>query len=129
MKHLSKLAVLIGAMTMLHSASACPNDTPECRIDKKAWAELMTTALPAAFCKADSVFMQCYEMTQAQCLEATLPAAQQCIDETALPDSWTKGDGRKWGAVIGSCTEDKLVKVVKLKNGKTSDCTIVKQQP
>lgn len=97
-----------------------------CDVDSAQWAKWMATALPAKLCEEDGRIMQCYAVTQAQCLEAALPIARQCIDSANLPSTFSKGDGSKFGRTIGSCTGSKLTDALPLKKGMTAQCLLQK---
>lgn len=123
MKKLPKLVGLILAIWFC-LASACPAENKGCTIDKKAWVSRINSYIPAEFCKTDSVFMQCYNVSQKRCIDLTLKLTNQCIakNEKNIPTVFEKGDSSKWGGEIGSCVGDKFTDILKLKRGKSESC-------
>ena len=111
------------------TANACPTQSPDCKIDSKEWQSSMKSAIPAYFCKEDSSFMQCYEMSQSKCLKLSLKITKQCIakNKKDFPLAFNKQDSQKWGSVIGGCAGDKLTDIVKLKKGKDASCGLEDQ--
>ena len=107
----------------LSPAFACTTDTAPCRIDKKAWVDLFSAALPAALCKENSPIMRCYSVSQAKCIDISLTVTKQCIQSIKIPDFLDKGDSKKFGEIIGGCAGDKLTNQIPLKKGIPADCT------
>jgi hypothetical protein len=105
-------------------AFACPAETKDCTMDKKVWTEKIDAFMPAEFCKADSPFIKCYDVSQTGCYEISVTVTQQCIAdyEKIMPNSFNKADSKKWGEIIGSCAGDKLTDIIKLKEGKSASC-------
>jgi hypothetical protein len=119
---LSEMLLRAGACV---SVLVCPC-LGNCDTDSAQWAKWMATALPAKLCEEGGPVMRCYAVTQAQCLEAALPIARQCVDAANLPPTLLKGEGGKYGRNIGSCTGDKLTDALPLKRGMTEQCLIQK---
>jgi hypothetical protein len=124
MRELMKTILSFVLMLSFGSALACQSNESDCLINKNDWSNLFSTVLPAALCKEDSPILQCYEVTQAKCLEISLAVTQQCIKDTAIPDSFKKSESKKWGGIVGSCAGDKLTNQLQLKKGKSEDCAI-----
>jgi len=118
--------VLLGLVLILFfdSALACPAEKKDCTMDKKTWTSSMSSFIPAAFCKADSPFIKCYEVNQTQCLDISLTVTQRCMadNEKIMPKVFNKADSIKWGEIIGTCAGDKLTDIIKLRAGKDASC-------
>ena len=84
----------------------------------------MNSFIPAEFCKTDSVFLRCYDVSQKRCIDLTLKLTNQCIVkiEKDIPATFVKGDSSKWGSSIGSCVGDRFTDSLKLKRGKSESC-------
>lgn len=126
---MSKFSKLLSGLILAFyfgSALACPPEIKDCAMDKKTWISNVSSFIPAAFCKADSPFIKCYEVSQTQCLDISLTVTQQCIvdNEKTMPQSFSKVDSIKWGEIIGTCAGDKLTDIIKLKEGKSASCAI-----
>ena len=126
---MSKLPQVILGIVLALSFSvvlACPTETKDCTMDKKLWTDKIIAFMPAEFCKADSAFIKCYDVSQTQCYEISMTVTQQCITdyEKIMPKSLNNEDSKKWGEIIGSCSGDKLTDIIKLKEGKSASCAI-----
>lgn len=75
-------------------------------INKNAWINAITTALPAAFCKASQYHRQCFSVTAQECEEVTATAASICLNKNnkKIPNTLTlPRDDTLWGAIINVC--------------------------
>ena len=89
---------------------------------KDDWINGVTTALPAALCKSDQLFRQCFSVTQEECEEVALSSTRVCIKnnrEKIPPRLNQPEDGRYWGQIIGSCVGSAYV--IALKNKKINN--------
>ncbi|MEE4329939.1 MAG: hypothetical protein V2J10_03675 [Wenzhouxiangella sp.] len=76
------------------------------QLDSQTWMNGMIETLPDFFCKDDQYFMQCFEVSEAECREVTRRLTEVCIEEVTdripalldMPD-----DGRQWGTEVGRC--------------------------
>ena len=96
MKHILTLLTLI-VMTSPLSAN---------EISKPEWLQAMETALPAAFCKSNEYFRQCYTITANECEEVAASTTRICLNKfkDQIPDVLKQpNDGALWGTKVGEC--------------------------
>lgn len=76
------------------------------QVDSKTWMANMTEVMPGLFCNANNYFRQCFEVSEAECLQVATEMTRHCLDQMAgqipamlkLPE-----EGRQWGSQVGSC--------------------------
>ena len=78
----------------------------------------MQEALPGYFCKNESYFRSCFQVSEEQCLYVADAATSTCLARFTeqIPDSLNQPqDGTHWGEKVGACAgtlyEYKLIKV------------------
>lgn len=79
------------------------------QISKEAWIKYMSTALPTAFCQSNQYFRQCFNVTQAECVDTAFSATRSCLEQykDEIPDILNQsGDGSHWGRIIRSCASE-----------------------
>ncbi len=75
-------------------------------VNKVAWVNAMTTALPTAFCNANQYFRQCFSVTAQECEETAASATRICLNQNKnkIPSMLQQPkDGVHWGTIIGAC--------------------------
>jgi hypothetical protein len=50
-------------------------------IDRKQWTDMMSTALPTAFCTPQSYFRQCFKISAQECEEVASSATRICLSK------------------------------------------------
>jgi hypothetical protein len=93
--------------------------SPAQSIDRKQWTDMMSTALPTAFCTPQSYFRQCFKISAQECEEVASSATRICLSKHAndIPRVLTvPQDGQRWGTIIGQCA------------GNSVDATMLKQR-
>lgn len=90
------------------------------------WVATMQHDLPKALCQPQHYFMKCFNVTEAQCLEATSLYVKGCLDNIliALPPELNKEQGEKWGQMVGRCSFDLYEKFMQPKKRKLSECDL-----
>ncbi|MEM6998791.1 MAG: hypothetical protein AAF419_03005 [Pseudomonadota bacterium] len=75
-------------------------------IAKNDWVEQMEIALPAAFCRSEQYFRQCYTITANECEEIAASTTRICLKKFTdqMPDLFQQPkDGTEWGTKVGEC--------------------------
>jgi len=75
-------------------------------VDRKQWTDMMSTALPTAFCTPQSYFRQCFKISAQECEETASSATRVCLNKHAndIPRTMVMPkDGQHWGTVLGQC--------------------------
>ena len=75
-------------------------------ISRDDWVKALRTALPAAFCKPEQYFRQCFKVTQAECEQTALSTTRVCLEDLKdkIPETLKQpDDGGLWGAKVGEC--------------------------
>lgn len=105
-------------MKIAHAACACllvggalvglavPVSAHAVQVEKAAWIDAMSTALPTALCNPVQYFRQCFRVTARECERAAMSATRICLDKnrSRIPAVLNQpDDGRRWGATVGSC--------------------------
>ena len=124
MNKISLILLSLMLTTGVRSALACSPESKDCTMEKQVWINHISSFIPAGFCTDDSPFLQCYAVSQSNCIDITLTATKKCINEieSTMPKFLNKAESEMWGGVIGTCAGDKLTDKVKLKKGKSADC-------
>ena len=94
----------IAIACLLFAAFSNPANSAE--ISKQDWLSGMRTALPKHFCKENTYFRQCFEVSKSECLDVAREKTIRCLDEVKeqIPDILQQPrDGSKWGYVVGGC--------------------------
>jgi hypothetical protein len=117
MKILLRAAILMCASTL---SLAQP-------VERKQWTDMMSTALPTAFCTPASYFRQCFKISAQECEEAASSATRVCLNKHAndIPRTMTMPqDGRHWGTVLGQCAGNSVEAALlkrRISNAKCND--------
>lgn len=96
-------------------------------IGRDDWINMMSTALPTAFCKSNQYFRQCFSVTAQECEETAASATRICLDKNKgkMPKTLVQPkDGTHWGTIIGQCAgEAYAVSLIKkqIKNEKCNN--------
>lgn len=75
-------------------------------VGKNEWVESMETALPAAFCKKQMYFRQCFKVDAVECEEVAASVTRICLKKykSDIPNPLKQPqDGTKWGTLVGRC--------------------------
>jgi hypothetical protein len=77
----------------------------QAEVGRDAWVDSMSTALPTAFCQSQQYFMQCFKVSQQECVDSATAATRVCLEKnrSKMPAVFTREDGRQWGGVVGGC--------------------------
>lgn len=75
---------------------------------KKDWIDKVQRDLPAKLCQEDKYFMQCFEVTQPDCLNFTKLLMEACLNNASmnLPLSLDEKQDEYWGQMIERCSKD-----------------------
>lgn len=108
----------------LGSACACTEGTKGCDAEKSEWVEYAMANLPRSFCSAGSPFVQCSDLSQAQCRKVASLAATECLAEldTTIPLLLNRTEAADHGEALGDCMGRKLFKSIKIRGDKHPDC-------
>lgn len=93
--------------------------------NKKAWAENVEQKLPELLCDKNQYFVQCFDVTEPECLEFTKLLVHACLSNVtlALPQQIDPQQGEYWGQMIGRCSYDLYNKYMETKKHHTKVCT------
>ncbi len=75
-------------------------------VEKSEWVESMEIALPAAFCKKQMYFRQCFTVDAIECEEVAASVTRICLRKykSDIPNPLKQPqDGTKWGTIVGRC--------------------------
>lgn len=75
-------------------------------VEKDEWVASMEIVLPAAFCKKQMYFRQCFTVDAIACEEVAASVTRICLGKykSDIPNPLKQPqDGTKWGAVVGRC--------------------------
>lgn len=123
----------LGSGVALADAPSTPPTTPEPPTHhapgmKKDWVIGMQNDLPKVLCQNDKYFVQCYNTTEAECIEVMGLYVKACLNNViiALPPELNKHQGEYWGQMVGRCSYDLYEKFMK---GKKLDKPSCQTQP
>lgn len=92
--------------------------------NKKDWVDNLQKNLPPLLCQQDRYFVQCFDITQKECVEFNQLLVQACLNNVAigLPATLNEQDGEYWGQMVGRCAYDLYEKHMQSKKRNTSTC-------
>lgn len=87
-------------------AKAILSNWPSIIIDKKTWLTEISITMSSQFCKKNSYFRSCFNISDIQCKSEATNAVQSCISglTSLIPEQLLQPvEGTDWGQKIGSC--------------------------
>jgi hypothetical protein len=76
-----------------------------CSPSKQQFIERFEPATVATFCEPEQYFRQCFEVTEAECLEVAKRTIRACIEryEPTMPEQFDSQSGEQVGRAVGAC--------------------------
>ncbi|MCD8523360.1 MAG: hypothetical protein LRY66_03735 [Saccharospirillaceae bacterium] len=98
--------------------------------DRDVWINAMTTALPNAFCQPQQFFRQCFDISEALCMETATQTTRQCLQQFSaqFPQVFQQpADGAYWGTKVGECAGEAYQSTLSKAFKNTAKCNDVNQ--
>lgn len=99
-------------------------------VGRDEWTNAMTTALPNAFCQPQQFFRQCFDISEAQCMETATQTTRQCLQQFSaqFPQVFKQpDDGTYWGSKVGECAGEAYQTTLSKEFKNTAKCNDVNQ--
>jgi hypothetical protein len=92
------------------------------------WVSFMVRNLPSVFCQPGQFYIDCYEVTKEECVDAASSATEACIDNRLqeLPEIFTYKESRHWGSIIEKCVDQEYSSTYIDQKKDTEECKEVK---
>lgn len=99
-------------------------------VGRDTWTNAMSTALPNAFCQPQQFFRQCFDISEAQCVETATKVTRQCLQQFSaqFPQVFKQpDDGTYWGTKVGECAGEAYQTTLSKEFKNTAKCNDVNQ--
>ncbi|PHS66332.1 MAG: hypothetical protein COB09_02390 [Thalassobium sp.] len=99
-------------------------------VGRDVWTNAMTTALPNAFCQPQQFFRQCFDVSEAQCLQTASQTTKHCLQQFSaqFPQVFQQpADGSYWGTMVGQCAGEAYQTTLSKEFKNTAKCNDVNQ--
>jgi Asp-tRNA(Asn)/Glu-tRNA(Gln) amidotransferase B subunit len=93
---------------------------------KKSWVDNVEKTLPTLLCDKNQYFVQCFQVTENECVDFTKLLVRACLNNVslALPQQMNNQQGEYWGQMVGRCTYDLYTKYMQEKKRQTPNCNV-----
>lgn len=106
--------------------AASPFSAHSVEVSKTEWVDSMSTILPAALCKSNQFFRQCYSVSAQKCEETAASATRVCLNKyiNKIPNTLVQPkDGTYWGTIVGQCAGNTYGTLLNKKYIKNKKCS------
>ena len=114
-----KILLVLGVTLLPFSAHSV-------EVSKTEWVEAMSTVLPAALCKSNQFFRQCFRVSAHDCEETAASATKACLNKytNKIPSTLVQPrDGTYWGTIVGQCAGSRYGTLLETKYIKNKKCS------
>lgn len=94
--------------------------------DKKQWMQNVQQDLPPVLCEKERYFVQCFQVTEEECVDFTRLLVKACLSNIALglPQDLDQQQGEYWGQMVGRCSYDLYEKFMRPKKRDLEKCRL-----